>query len=91
MARLIDKSYIDFLTDLKSHVSDARHIALRTVNSELVKLYWIIGKSILEKQGAKWWGKNIIGQLSQDMRLAFPEMKGFSPRNLGYMKEFARV
>src|SRR5207248_5986962 len=52
-------------------------------------LYWYIGKEILARQTNEGWGAGVINRLSKDLHAAFPEMKGFSPRNLGYMKVFA--
>ena len=54
-------------------------------------LYWGIGKEILARQSQQGWGKNIIPRLSKDLAGQFPEMKGLSPRNLGYMKAFAEA
>ena len=87
----IDKTYSDFLTDLKNKISSSRYEASRAVNKELILLYWDIGNSILRKQESKGWGKKIIQQLSQDLAKAFPEMKGFSERNLDYMRHFAKL
>ena len=87
----IDKTYSDFLIDLKNKISSSRYEAARAVNTELILLYWDIGNSILRKQESKGWGKKIIQQLSQDLAKAFPEMKGFSERNLDYMRHFAKL
>ena len=61
------------------------------VNQQLVLLYWGIGKEILSRQAQEGWGKNVIPRLSKDLSSEFPEMKGLSPRNLGYMKAFAEA
>lgn len=61
------------------------------VNHELVHLYWELGASILVKQERRGWGAGVIDQLSTDLRVAFPEMKGFSVRNLRYMRSFAET
>jgi predicted nuclease of restriction endonuclease-like (RecB) superfamily len=55
----------------------------------MVLLYWEIGKNVLEKQTLQGWGAKIIDRLALDLREAFPEMKGFSPRNIKYMRAFA--
>ena len=55
----------------------------------MVLLYWDIGRSILDKQADQGWGSRVIDRLAGDLREAFPEMKGFSPRNLKYMRAFA--
>ena len=59
------------------------------MNTEQLRLYWSIGYDILEKQSVQGWGAKIIARLSHDLRLAFPEMRGFSRTNLSYMRAFA--
>ncbi|MFC7625026.1 YhcG family protein [Microlunatus sp. GCM10028923] len=61
------------------------------MNTELIKLYWQIGRDILDRQSEQGWGAKVIDRLSRDLREAFPEMKGFSPRNLKYMRSFAQA
>jgi predicted nuclease of restriction endonuclease-like (RecB) superfamily len=87
----LTKAYADFLSGLKDRISTARNQAARAVNQELILLYWDIGKSVLDKQEREGWGKKVIQQLSRDLAQAFPEMKGFSPRNLDYMRTLARL
>ena len=55
----------------------------------MVRLYWDIGRSILERQGQEGWGAKVIDRLAADLRKAFPDMRGLSPRNLKYMRAFA--
>jgi predicted nuclease of restriction endonuclease-like (RecB) superfamily len=55
----------------------------------MVLLYWDIGERILKKQNAEGWGAKIIDRIALDLRKLFPDMKGFSPRNLKYMRAFA--
>jgi len=81
--------YEGFLRDLKLRIQTAQLRALSTVNSELVRLYWTIGRDILTRQGEQEWGTKVIDRLSADLRREFPEMQGFSPRNLKYMRSFA--
>lgn len=81
--------YIDWLADLKARIHTAQQRAALSVNRELVLLYWQIGKDILARQAAQGWGAKVIERLSQDLRSAFPEMKGFSRANLMYMRAFA--
>lgn len=81
--------YDDWLADLKSRVHSAQQRATLAVNRELVLLYWQIGWDILARQSAQGWGAKVIERLAHDLRAAFPEMKGFSPRNLKYMRAFA--
>ncbi len=83
--------YEQLLVQLKSRIHAAQLKAARTVNAELVVLYWRIGRDILERQTKEGWGAQVIDRLSVDLRRHFPEMKGFSPRNLKYMRAFARA
>jgi hypothetical protein len=61
------------------------------VNAELVLLYWSLGRDILARQQKEGWGAHVIDRLSGDLRAAFPEMRGFSTRNLKYMRAFAEA
>ena len=63
--------------------------AARTVNSELLALYWRIGRLILIRQESEPWGSGVIKRLANDLRREFPDMKGLSPTNLQYMRAFA--
>jgi predicted nuclease of restriction endonuclease-like (RecB) superfamily len=65
--------------------------ATLAVNSELTLLYWEIGRSILNRQETEGWGAKVVDRLSVDLRLAFPDMKGLSPRNLKYMRRFSEA
>lgn len=85
----IPSGYAAALADLKRQVREARFTAQRRVNTELVRLYWGIGASILRRQEDEGWGANVIGRLATDLRAEFPDMKGFSPRNLAYRRAFA--
>jgi predicted nuclease of restriction endonuclease-like (RecB) superfamily len=83
------EGYADWLADLKSRIHTAQQRATLGVNRELVLLYWQIGRDILERQANQGWGAKVIERLAHDLRTAFPAMKGFSPRNLKYMRAFA--
>lgn len=83
--------YIRLLDDLKVRVRAARVQAALAANQELVLLYWHIGRGILERQDALGWGARVVDQLARDLRAEFPEMTGFSPRNLKYMRAFAEA
>lgn len=85
------EGYTDWLADLKSRIHTAQQRATLAVNRELVLLYWQIGRDILARQAAQGWGAKVIERLALDLRSAFPEMKGFSPRNLKYMRTFAQA
>jgi hypothetical protein len=83
--------YATWLMELKTRIHSAQQRATLAVNRELVLLYWQIGRDILDRQGREGWGTKVIERLAQDLRNAFPEMKGFSPRNLKYMRTFAEA
>ncbi|WP_343289100.1 YhcG family protein [Wolbachia endosymbiont of Encarsia formosa] len=89
MTKIIAKEYTEFLEQLKKQIAISRYKAARTVNKELLLLYHYIGTQILEKQKSQGWGSKVIEQLSRDLKAEFPEMKGFSTRNLKYMRQFA--
>jgi predicted nuclease of restriction endonuclease-like (RecB) superfamily len=77
--------------DLKARIRQAQVRTALAVNRELVLLYWNIGREILQRQQSQGWGAKIIERLSRDLRLEFPEMKGFSRANLLYMRAFAEA
>ena len=85
------QGYADWLAELKTRIHSAQQRAALAVNRELVLIYWQIGRDILERQAQQGWGAKVIDRLSHDLRTAFPEMKGFSPRNLKYMRAFAQA
>ncbi len=81
--------YAAWLADLKARIHRERLRVVLASNAVMVLLYWDIGRSILDKQADQGWGSRVIDRLATDLRDAFPEMKGFSPRNLKYMRAFA--
>ena len=83
--------YADWLAELKGRIHTAQQRATLAVNRELVLLYWQIGRDILARQAAQGWGAKVIERLARDLRTAFPDMQGFSPRNLKYMRSFAQA
>lgn len=83
------KNYGLFLSDLKKRIQQERLRVVLASNAALVNLYWHIGSGILTKQDEEGWGAKVIDRLSADLGKAFPDMKGFSPRNLKYMRAFA--
>lgn len=84
-----EEDYAEFLADIKNRIRSAQTRAALSVNSELVLLYWHIGKDILKRQDEQGWGAKVITNLSHDLSREFPQMKGFSIRNLKYMRGFA--
>ena len=91
MEPLAPDSYPQFLADLKARIRTAQLRASVAVNRELVLLYWQIGRDILERQQRESWGAKVIDRLAVDLKREFPDMKGFSVRNLKYMRRFAQV
>jgi predicted nuclease of restriction endonuclease-like (RecB) superfamily len=83
--------YATWLTELKSRIQATQQRATLAVNRELVLLYWQIGQDILARQDREGWGTKVINRLAQDLRNAFPDMKGFSRTNLMYMRAFAEA
>ena len=83
--------YADWLAELKHRIHTAQQRAALAVNRELVLLYWQIGRDILDRQSVQGWGAKVIERLAHDLRVDFPDMKGFSPRNLKYMRAFAEA
>ena len=81
--------YTSIVADLKEKILYSQCRAITTVNKELVLLYWEIGNTIVQNQSQQGWGAKIIHSLSSDLKKAFPDMKGFSVRNLKYMRQFA--
>ncbi len=83
------EGYDEFLRDLKQRVREARIRAALSVNSELLQLYWSIGRDILLRQEKAGWGAKVIDLLASDLRREFPDAKGLSARNLKYMRSLA--
>ncbi|MCA1995475.1 MAG: DUF1016 N-terminal domain-containing protein, partial [Coleofasciculus sp. S288] len=86
-----DENYTAFLRSLKERIQQAQIKAALAVNRELTLLYWQIGREILTRQRQEGWGAKIIDQLAKDLRREFPDVKGFSARNLKYMRAFAEA
>lgn len=83
--------YEDFLKELTESIRHAQLRAGVAVNQELTLLFWHIGHEILERQKTQGWGAKVIDQLALDLRRLFPDIKGFSARNLKYMRSFAEI
>ncbi len=89
--RTMPQSYVQFLSNLKKRIQQDRLRVILASNATLVILYWDIGQGILKKQKEEGWGAKVIDRVSADLAKAFPNMKGFSPRNLKYMRAFAEA
>ena len=81
--------YVKVLNDIKKRIVQTRLRTVLSANSHMVLLYWDIGKVILQRQQKEGWGAKTIDRLSWDLHESFPDMSGFSPRNLKYMRAFA--
>ena len=86
---MLPPDYEPWLADLKSRISASRVRAAAAVNRDLVLLYWDIGREILGRQNAEGYGTKVVDRLAADLSAAFPSMKGFSARNLKYMRAMA--
>lgn len=82
-------SYAATLTEIKQRVQQSRLRTVLAANAAMVAAYWEIGQVILTRQQSEGWGAKVIDRLSADLRAAFPDMQGLSPRNLKYMRSFA--
>ena len=80
--------YTNLLVAVKERIRSAQLAALKAVNTELVGLYWDLGRMIVERQEQAGWGKSVVERLSQDLRREFPGVAGFSVQNLWYMRQF---
>lgn len=83
--------YPGLLDAVAGHVFAGRARAFSAANQELVATYWAIGKDLLEREGLEGWGAKVVLRLSADLREKIPGARGFSPRNLRYMKSFAET
>ena len=82
------KEFSNFVKYIKQKILSRQYEALKTVNKELILLYWDIGKSIVQQQKLYGWGKSIVENLSEELQKEFVGMKGFSSRNLWNMRVF---
>lgn len=87
----LPKDYAGLLALVKERVRSAQYAALKAVNTELVGLYWDIGRMIVERQDAEGWGKAVVENLAADLRAEFPGVGGFSASNLWRMKGFFEI
>ncbi len=85
------KQYKSWLAELKQNISTARLQTSLQVNANMLMVYWYIGKQLSNKVEKEKWGAKVIEQLAKDLQKAFPDTKGFSYRNLKYMRQFAEA
>lgn len=87
----LPEGYGEFLAVIKKRVQADRLRAVISANVAQMLMYWDIGRDILHKQQTEGWGAKVIDRLAGDLKNAFPQMQGFSPRNLKYMRSFAEA
>ncbi len=83
-----NKEYKTWLTEIKFKIRNVQIKAALKVNTELLVFYWELGEDIVTKQATAKWGDGFLLQLSKDLISEFPEMKGFSERNLKYIRQW---
>ncbi len=89
--KAVMKHYGDLLTDIKVRIRQAQNRAIMAANTELVRLYWDIGRMVSAKQAAEGWGTAVIARLAKDLRSDIPDIKGFSERNVRRMIQFYKA
>src|SRR5947208_12982200 len=77
------------LKEVKARIQQAQTRAMLSINAELVRLYWDIGRLIDQRQKQEAWGAGVIPRLARELRNELPELKGFSERNIKLMVQFA--
>ena len=80
--------YSSTLAELKKTIQECQIRAITAANKELVRLYWIVGKKIVERQETSGWGSKFIDKLTKELQNEFPGIEGFSRRNLFRMRAF---
>jgi predicted nuclease of restriction endonuclease-like (RecB) superfamily len=88
---LLPPNYNRFLQDLKQRIRTAQVKAALAINQEMVMLYWSIGRDILNREEQEGWGAKVVDRLAKDLKAAFPDLTGFSARNMRYMKALAEA
>jgi len=84
----LDKTYIDFIKQLKQKILTAKNRATLSVNIAMIELYFDIGKDIVVKQESLGWGKSVVEQMAKDLQSEFGKRSGYSTQNLWYMRQF---
>lgn len=88
MSKIDRTAYKSFLEEIKEKIYQSQYRALKSVNQELINLYWEIGQTIVERQKQYSWGKSVVKSLATDLQNSFPGVQGFSSSNLWRMKNF---
>lgn len=85
---LLTQEYNQFIGEIKNKIRLSQYEAMKAVNKALISLYWEIGEEIYKQQQEKGWGKSIVEILAKELKKDFPDVTGFSARNLWYMRNF---
>lgn len=85
---ITDHDYSSWFTELKTRINQAQIIASLKVNQELIQLYWYLGESIVARQEKTTWGDKFIEKLAIDLKIEYPQIKGFSKRNLQVIRQW---
>lgn len=84
-------NFAKLLAEVKGRIQEAQTRAVLAINSELVRLYWDIGRMIDDRQRREGWGAAVIPRLAKELKNELPELKGFSERNIDRMIAFYRA
>ena len=85
---ILDKEYVQWLHDIKERFRNSQIKAAVKVNSEQLLFNWQLGRDLVERRAEEKWGSGIVEQVSLDLQVEFPDVKGFSTSNLWYMKKW---
>ncbi|MDR1924072.1 MAG: PDDEXK nuclease domain-containing protein [Planctomycetaceae bacterium] len=88
IAVIDNKSYIKVVSEIKKHIKSAQYKAVLAANQELIRLYWNIG-TVINRHAV--WGNKFLENLAADIKAEFPDLTGYSVRNLAYMSKFAAL
>ena len=83
------EAYQQLFEAVKQEIQTAKLTAVMAVNQNMLLSYWKVGNMILQRQESQKWGAKVIQQLEKDLKMAYPNLKGYSYRNLNYMRKFA--
>ena len=86
---IIDEDYISLIHGIKQQIKSAQLKAHLTVHTQLIQMYWAIGKELVARQKTKQWGSTYLDQVSKDLAIEFATMQSFSKRNLEGMINFS--
>lgn len=87
---ILSEEYTSFIEFVKNQIQQRKLSIVVSANREMILLYWEIGNEILDRQSKYGWGAKIIDKIAFDLQKTFPNMSGFSTRNLKYMQKFAK-